>query len=131
MQTLSEECKALRHRTTTPSRIRSENMADDSQLAEATQALSFAEFLERMKDPQAANLVRSIKKCVVHHLSTWLECRIICRYADPMSRKQLSLIHDLSMQLHQDLRRQACQSGQRRRKRAGESSVERRVSRGH
>ena len=41
-------------------------MADDSQLAEATQALSFAEFLERMKDPQAANLVRSIKKCVFH-----------------------------------------------------------------
>ena len=43
-------------------------MADDSQLAEATQALSFAEFLERMKDPQAANLVRSIKKCVFHRL---------------------------------------------------------------
>ena len=39
-------------------------MADDTQLAEATQALSFAEFLERMKDPQAANLVRSIKKYV-------------------------------------------------------------------
>ena len=36
-------------------------MADDSQLAEATQALSFAEFLERMKDPQAANLVKLIK----------------------------------------------------------------------
>ena len=44
-------------------------MADDSQLAEATQALSFAEFLERMKDPQAANLVRSIKKCVANHVS--------------------------------------------------------------
>ena len=43
-------------------------MADDSQLAEATQALSFAEFLERMKDPQAANLVRSIKKCVICRL---------------------------------------------------------------
>ena len=42
----------------------SHNMADDTQLAEATQALSFAEFLERMKDPQAANLVRSIKKYV-------------------------------------------------------------------
>lgn len=41
-------------------------MTDDSQLAEATQALSFAEFLERMKDPQAANLVRSIKKCASH-----------------------------------------------------------------
>ncbi|DBB04146.1 hypothetical protein WJX77_002566 [Trebouxia sp. C0004] len=39
-------------------------MADDSQLAEATQALSFAEFLERMKDPQAANLVRSIKNFI-------------------------------------------------------------------
>lgn len=36
-------------------------MADDHQLAEATQALSFAEFLERMKDPQAANLVKLIK----------------------------------------------------------------------
>ena len=45
------------------------NMADDSQLAEATQALSFAEFLERMKDPQAANLVRSIKKCVFNRFS--------------------------------------------------------------
>ena len=44
-------------------------MADDSQLAEATQALSFAEFLERMKDPQAANLVRSIRKCAVHRAS--------------------------------------------------------------
>ncbi len=54
-------------------------MADDSQLAEATQALSFAEFLERMKDPQAANLVRSIKKCVVNHVSTWLVYRNICR----------------------------------------------------
>ncbi|KAL0040776.1 hypothetical protein WJX79_005242 [Trebouxia sp. C0005] len=39
-------------------------MADDSQLAEATQALSFAEFLERMKEPQAANLVRSIKNFI-------------------------------------------------------------------
>ena len=38
------------------------NMADDSQLAQATQPLSFSEFLERMKDPQAANLVRLIKK---------------------------------------------------------------------
>ena len=37
-------------------------MADDSQLAQATQPLSFSEFLERMKDPQAANLVRLIKK---------------------------------------------------------------------
>ena len=64
-------------------------MADDSQLAEATQALSFAEFLERMKDPQAANLVRSIKKCVVNHLSTLFAHQIICRYAVPMSRKQL------------------------------------------
>ena len=43
-------------------------MADDNQLAEATQALSFAEFLERMKDPQAANLVRSIKRCDASHL---------------------------------------------------------------
>ena len=39
-------------------------MADDNQLAEATQALSFAEFLERMKDPQAVNLVRTIRKYV-------------------------------------------------------------------
>jgi hypothetical protein len=54
-------------------------MADDSQLAEATQALSFAEFLERMKDPQAANLVRSIKKCVVSHLPAWIAYRILCR----------------------------------------------------
>ena len=51
----------------------SRNMADDNQLAEATQALSFAEFLERMKDPQAANLVRSIKKYV------WLvKCQAHC-----------------------------------------------------
>lgn len=38
-------------------------MADDLQLAEATQPLSFAEFLERMKDPSAADLVRMIKLC--------------------------------------------------------------------
>lgn len=36
-------------------------MADDLQLAEATQPLSFAEFLERMKDPRAGDLVKSIK----------------------------------------------------------------------
>jgi hypothetical protein len=36
-------------------------MADDLQLAEATQPLSFAEFLERMKDARAADLVKSIK----------------------------------------------------------------------
>lgn len=36
-------------------------MADDLQLAEATQPLSFAEFLDRMKDPRAADLVKSIK----------------------------------------------------------------------
>ena len=52
-----------------PKSRRTHIMADDSQLAEATQALSFAEFLERMKDPQAANLVRSIKKCAVGHVS--------------------------------------------------------------
>lgn len=50
-------------------------MADDSQLAEATQALSFAEFLERMKDPQAANLVRSIKKCVTCRLPLFTSAR--------------------------------------------------------
>ena len=37
-------------------------MADDRELAEATAPLSFAEFLDRMKDPAAADLVRSIKK---------------------------------------------------------------------
>jgi hypothetical protein len=37
-------------------------MADDRELAEATASLSFAEFLDRMKDPAAADLVRSIKK---------------------------------------------------------------------
>ena len=37
-------------------------MADDKELADATAPLSFAEFLERMKDPAAADLVRSIKK---------------------------------------------------------------------
>lgn len=51
-------------------------MADDSQLAEATQALSFAEFLERMKDPQAANLVRSIKKCVTCRLRLFASARV-------------------------------------------------------
>ncbi|BDA40541.1 probable vacuolar protein sorting-associated protein 9A at N-terminal half [Coccomyxa sp. Obi] len=39
-------------------------MADDTQLAEATQPLSFAEFLERMKEPAAADLVRSIKNFI-------------------------------------------------------------------
>jgi hypothetical protein len=39
-------------------------MADDLQLAEATQPLSFAEFLERMKDARAADLVKSIKMWV-------------------------------------------------------------------
>ena len=52
------------------------DMADDSQLAEATQALSFAEFLERMKDPQAANLVRSIKKCVFHRFRQHASARL-------------------------------------------------------
>lgn len=37
-------------------------MADDGAFTEATAPLSFAEFLERMKDPAAADLVRSIKK---------------------------------------------------------------------
>ena len=104
-------------------------MADDSQLAEATQALSFAEFLERMKEPQAANLVRSIKKCVVSHFPSIVH-RIMCRSAVSISRKQLSLIYGLNLQFHQNFRRQACQPGQRRRKRAGESLVARRVSRG-
>ncbi|KAK9823919.1 hypothetical protein WJX72_006354 [[Myrmecia] bisecta] len=39
-------------------------MADDNQLAEATQPLSFAEFLERMKEPSAADLVRAIKNFI-------------------------------------------------------------------
>lgn len=42
-------------------------MADDRELAEATAPLSFAEFLDRMKDPAAADLVRSIKKWVLLH----------------------------------------------------------------
>ena len=37
-------------------------MADDTLFAEQTAPLSFAEFLERMKEPAAADLVRSIKK---------------------------------------------------------------------
>ena len=41
-------------------------MADDNALSDATQPLSFAEFLEKMKDPAAADLVRTIKQCVVH-----------------------------------------------------------------
>ena len=50
------------------------SMADDNQLAEATQPLSFAEFLERMKEPAAADLVRSIKKCDMDEQS----CCCIC-----------------------------------------------------
>ena len=67
----------LEHRTSTSGPVSdiAHDMADDSQLAEATQALSFAEFLERMKDPQAANLVRSIKKCVFHRLSQYASAR--------------------------------------------------------
>jgi hypothetical protein len=38
------------------------DMADDRELLNATQPLSFAEFLDRMKDPAAADLVRNIKK---------------------------------------------------------------------
>ncbi len=41
--------------------IRKLIMADDMSLAEATQPLSFAEFLERMKNPAASDLVRHIK----------------------------------------------------------------------
>jgi hypothetical protein len=37
-------------------------MTDDGSLAEATQPLSFSEFLERMKEPAAADLVRNIKQ---------------------------------------------------------------------
>lgn len=37
-------------------------MADPEALEEASKALSFAEFLERMKEPAAADLVRSIKR---------------------------------------------------------------------
>ncbi len=53
-------------------------MADDTQLAEATQPLSFAEFLERMKEPAAADLVRSIKK---YGSMTWYmvcACDLMC-----------------------------------------------------
>ena len=64
------------------------HMADDSQLAEATQALSFAEFLERMKDPQAANLVRSIKKYVVYHLGLCLVGRASRTNHIPGTRKK-------------------------------------------
>lgn len=39
-------------------------MADDSALAEATRPLSFALFLEKMKEPAAQDLVRTIKECV-------------------------------------------------------------------
>ncbi len=37
-------------------------MADESGLAEATQPFAFQDFLERMKDPAAADLVKSIKR---------------------------------------------------------------------
>ncbi len=36
-------------------------MAEDSQFAQATQQFSFQDFLERMKEPAAADLVRYIK----------------------------------------------------------------------
>ena len=39
------------------------SMADDSMLAEATRPLSFALFLEKMKEPAAQDLVRTIKEC--------------------------------------------------------------------
>ncbi|KAK9835042.1 hypothetical protein WJX81_006516 [Elliptochloris bilobata] len=39
-------------------------MADPEALEEASKALSFAEFLERMKEPAAADLVRSIKSFI-------------------------------------------------------------------
>lgn len=39
-------------------------MADDTQLAQATQPFSFHDFLERMKEPQAADLVRKIKNFI-------------------------------------------------------------------
>ena len=38
-------------------------MADDIMLAEATRPLSFALFLEKMKEPAAQDLVRGIKEC--------------------------------------------------------------------
>ena len=37
-------------------------MADETGLAEATQPFAFQDFLERMKDPAAADLVKSIKR---------------------------------------------------------------------
>jgi hypothetical protein len=60
-------------------------MADDTQLAEATQPLSFAEFLERMKEPAAADLVRSIKKCdaCLHQMHLQLSSRGMSIDADP------------------------------------------------
>ena len=39
------------------------SMADDTVLAEATRPLSFALFLEMMKEPAAQDLVRGIKEC--------------------------------------------------------------------
>lgn len=69
----------LEHRTLTSGPVvdATLDMADDSQLAEATQALSFAEFLERMKDPQAANLVRSIKKYVFYRFRLHASAHVI------------------------------------------------------
>lgn len=47
-------------------------MAEDSQFAQATQAFSFQDFLERMKEPAAADLVRYIKTydgwCIIQRL---------------------------------------------------------------
>ena len=59
-------------------------MADDTQLAEATQPLSFAEFLERMKEPAAADLVRSIKKCDASLYRMCLQLSSWCRSIDAM-----------------------------------------------
>ena len=44
-------------------------MADDTALLDATQPLSFAEFLDKMKDPAASDLVRTIKQCDEIHPS--------------------------------------------------------------
>lgn len=40
----------------------------------AALGLSFADFLERMKDPAAADLVRNIKRCAVLQLGPSLRC---------------------------------------------------------
>lgn len=49
--------------TTEPQPSIAFKMADDTALLDATQPLSFAEFLEKMKLPEASDLVKTIKQC--------------------------------------------------------------------